>query len=339
MKLTGNTIVIGIIPNVQGLGGPASFNNKLATILEKRGVRVTYDLRDPELSAVLVIGGSRHLEQLRQVKQRGIRIVQRLNGMNWIHRKQFHGVRHYFRSEVNNWLLQTIRSRFADHIVYQSVFSRDWWERIYGKVNRSCGVDLAVYHPATGKAERSGELRVVVVEGNIKNGSELALANVLDALELYRKRSAEKPQVTIVGAVAEPVRLKLQQDRQILLNWAGVLNASAIIRLEQEQDLFFSAEVNPACPNSVIEALACGLPVAGFDSGALHELVDAESGMIVPYGTDIWKLQPAIPEPMVEAIIKQRQRLPVMGRNARQRAEALYGLDAMADAYMDALTG
>ena len=60
--------------------------------------------------------------------------------------------------------------------------------------------------------------------------------------------------------------------------------------------LLFSAEVNPPCPNSVIEALACGLPVVGFDTGSLSELVQGDAGRLVPYGADQWKLQkPDIP--------------------------------------------
>ena len=36
--------------------------------------------------------------------------------------------------------------------------------------------------------------------------------------------------------------------------------------------------------------MACGLPVVGFDTGALNELVIGDSGRIVAYGGDVWKL-------------------------------------------------
>ena len=38
---------IGIIPNVRGVGGPASFNEKLVSGLQKRGIEATYDLDTP----------------------------------------------------------------------------------------------------------------------------------------------------------------------------------------------------------------------------------------------------------------------------------------------------
>ncbi len=56
--------------------------------------------------------------------------------------------------------------------------------------------------------------------------------------------------------------------------------------LMRSSHLLFSAEVNPPCPNSVIEALACGLPVIGFDTGSLSEIVQGGAGRLVPYGRE-----------------------------------------------------
>ena len=39
---------------------------------------------------------------------------------------------------------------------------------------------------------------------------------------------------------------------------------------------------NKPCPNSVIEALASGVPVVGYNSGSLKELV-GNAGIILPY--------------------------------------------------------
>jgi len=105
----------------------------------------------------------------------------------------------------------------------------------------------------------------------------------------------------------------------------------------------YCAEVNPPCPNSVIEAMACGLPVIGFDSGALKELVSDDAGCIVPYGANPWKLETpdisVLAESAGQVLEKQNQFSPTgtMRAAARKRAEAEFGLDQMVDSYLKVL--
>ena len=86
-----------------------SFRARFTAGLEQRGIQVCTNLDDTPYDAVLVIGGTRDLLGLRQVRRRGVRIVQRLNGMNWIHRKRRTGLKHALRSEYGNLILNTIR--------------------------------------------------------------------------------------------------------------------------------------------------------------------------------------------------------------------------------------
>ena len=44
-------------------------------------------------------------------------------------------------------------------------------------------------------------------------------------------------------------------------------------------------------PDTVIEALACGLPVVAFNTGAVKELVQGESGKRDIFGANSWKLE------------------------------------------------
>jgi glycosyltransferase involved in cell wall biosynthesis len=85
----------------------------------------------------------------------------------------------------------------------------------------------------------------------------------------------------------------------------------------------YCAEVNPPCPNSVIEAMACGLPVIGFDSGALKELVSDDAGCIVPYGANPWKLETpdisALAESAGQVLEKQNQFSPTGGGKEARR--------------------
>ena len=67
---------------------------------------------------------------LLRARRRGVRIVQRLDGINWIHRRRRTGPRHFLRAEYGNLILSFIRSRVATHILYQSEFTRRWWNRM-----------------------------------------------------------------------------------------------------------------------------------------------------------------------------------------------------------------
>jgi glycosyltransferase involved in cell wall biosynthesis len=103
--------------------------------------------------------------------------------------------------------------------------------------------------------------------------------------------------------------------------------------------LLFSGDLNAACPNSVIEAMACGLPVLAFDTGALKELVATDAGRIVPYGGDAWKLDSPNISNLAEGAKEILGNQANFNSGARARAEAQFGLDQMVDAYIGAMSG
>jgi hypothetical protein len=139
-----------------------SFRYKLCTGLAARGIEVTHDLSDKPYQAVLVIGGTRQLGKLWRAHRQGIPVVQRLDGMNWLHRaagtpRFSTGLRHYIRAEYGNAILSFIRRHLADRLVYQSNFVHDWWNRVYGTTASPCsiiynGVDLVFIHPMAKQA-------------------------------------------------------------------------------------------------------------------------------------------------------------------------------------------
>src|SRR5574337_535119 len=122
---------ICIVPQVQGTGGMASFRLKFEQGLKTRGVDVTHDLND-KADAVLVIAGTRFLPDLKRARQRGIRVVQRLDGINWVQRVKWSGLKYSVRAEYGNFMLSLIRNRFTDRVIYQSQFIRNWWQDWYG---------------------------------------------------------------------------------------------------------------------------------------------------------------------------------------------------------------
>ncbi len=315
----------------------ASFRLKFEQGLTTRGIDVTYDL-SAKSDAVLVIAGTRFLPDLNRARRRGIRVVQRLDGVNWVQRVKWSGMKYSVRAEYGNFMLSLIRNRFADRVIYQSQFIRKWWEDWYGVANAPStviinGVDLSTYTPE-GESERpTDRYCMLLLEGSLARGLNSGLFHAVSVAE---KLSAKYPmEVVVAGTVDEATKRNLHS--KVSVKFLGTVPRAEIPKLARSSHLMYCAEVNPPCPNSVIEAMACGLPVIGFDSGALKELVSKEAGCIVPYGANPWKLETpdisALAQSAGEVLEKQNQ----FRAAARKRAEAKFGLDQMVESYLKVL--
>ena len=335
---------ICILPRLNSLGGPTSFQGRFKAGLAARGIRAHHDPADPNTDAVLVIAGTRHQQHLWRFKRRGVRIVQRLDGLNWVHQRRTTGLKHYLRSEWGNWLLSTIRRYFADRVVYQSNFVRQWWHTRYGQarsVSRVIynGVDLANFSPKGPGQPPADRLRLLVVEGSFGGGNDQGLWNAIHLAGEVQSLAGQPVELMVAGKVPADLQQAVQQASGVQLSWAGVLPREDIPQLDRSAHAFFSAEVNAPCPNAVIEALACGLPVLAFATGALPELLTDEAGALAPYGANSWQLEPADVHPLAAVALQVLQDQPRFRAGARARAEAAFGLDFMVEQYLDALLG
>ena len=333
---------ICIVPHQPGLGGPASFQARLIRVLTDRGYRVSHEILDPMNFAILVVGGTKNIHQLHQAQRAGVRIIQRLNGMNWVHRKRRTGIRHFLRAEVNNQILATIRE-IADGVVYQSDFSRAWWNRVRGEVQSvSCvvhnGVDLQEFSPEGVDNKPVDRYRILLVEGNLGGGYEQGLTTAVEMVKLLNRRLEKTTELTVVGKV--PAALKDNVNTEgITIDWKGVIPREEIPAIDRSAHMLFSADINAACPNSVIEAMACGLPVIGYDTGALKELVAGGSGEIAPYGSDVWQLRKPDIHALADAAQKVLLTQETYAANAREYAKAHFDIQRIADRYLEMLLG
>ncbi len=344
-----------IVPRVRGIGGMVSFRDRLKAVFERWGIQVTQELEDFPYQAVLVIGGTRQLLGLWKARQRGIPVVQRLDGMNWLHRlppapnRPRFSLRHILRAELANLNLALIRRRLATAIVYQSQFARQWWEQRYGSTpqpNRVIynGVDLSLFNPQGDHQRPSDRLRILMVEGSLGGGYEWGLRIAVRLVEEMRSLQAEWGrlyphgiELMIAGQVAEGLRQAWDQAAGNSIRWQGRVAPSEIPYLDRSAHLLYSADVHPACPNSVIEALACGLPVLAFETGSLPELLTTECGRVVPYGGDAWRLEEPDVRALAQAGVELALRQEAFRPAARARAEAVFNIEATAKAYAEVL--
>jgi len=333
---------IALLPKLSGLGGPTSFQQKIIKGFEENGIPVHFDPLDPKTKAVLVNGGSKHLFSIWKARNQGKKIVQRLDGMNWMHRKRDTGIRHYLRSEYGNWNLAFIRKNLANHIIYQSNFSKNWWESKYGPIKAESdviynGVDLDYYTPDGPHLRPNDHIRVLLVEGHFSGGHELGLLNAIRLVVHLSERFSQRIELMVVGDVPDILRMEIESVSNAWITWAGVLLPEHIPGFDRSSHFLFSADLNAACPNSVIEAIACGLPVVAYATGSLPEIIQEEAGKLADYGADYWKLEPADIPALSDAALKILQRLPYYRKQARLRAESIFSLKVMVERYAQIL--
>ncbi|MEK7682650.1 MAG: glycosyltransferase family 4 protein [Chloroflexota bacterium] len=330
-----------MVARLSGVAGPAAFQRRLVGGLQARGIGISFSLEDRPYDTLLIIGGTRRLGGVLRARRQGTRIVQRLDGINWMHRRTRTGLRHYLRAEANNLLMRLVRDRLAHRVVYQSEFARRWWEHRYGPAKASAtvvhnGVPLEIYSPDGGGQPPQDRTRLLMVEGNFAGGYELGLRTGLDLAERLAERLARPVELTIAGkARQEPSGAR----NGVRMDWRGVVDPDQIPALDRSAHMLLVGDLNPACPNAAIEAMACGLPVIAFETGALPELVTGDAGRLAAYGGDPWKLDPPDMEALVMAGLEVVNDQPRFRSGARARAEAAFGLDRMVDGYLQALAG
>ena len=333
---------ICVLPPLKGPGGPSTFQSKLRKGLAAQGINVHHNIRQPGTEALLVIAGTRRFGDLLYARLKGIRVIQRLDGMNWLHRRQPTGLRHYLRSERMNFQMAVIRRFFADAVVYQSGFTRDWWNTVYGSMRKPCsvihnGVDLNTFHPQGEEDLPKDLIRLLVVEGSFKGGHERDLYNAVEAASLISKELNGKVELMVVGNAPREMREHVALSHQASVRWMGLVPHEDIPALDRSAHLLFPAEINAACPNAVVEALASGLPVVSYATGSLPELVGEDGGAVVSYGADYWKLEAPDTATLAAAAVKVLAQREKFSASARERAEEMFGLDKMVESYKKVL--
>lgn len=141
-------------------------------------------------------------------------------------------------------------------------------------------IDLALFRP---RAPRVGEGVHLVVTRNLEALYDNASA--IRALALLRARFPEAV-LTIAGSGPEEGALRAlvaELGLQDAVHFAGILDRAGVAALYQQADLLLNPSLADNMPNSVLEAMASGVPVVSTAVGGVpYMLRDGETGLLVP---------------------------------------------------------
>lgn len=111
----------------------------------------------------------------------------------------------------------------------------------------------------------------------------------------------------------------------------GFVNDDVMLRLiYSAADVFVIPSTEENLPSSALEAMACSLPVVGFQAGGVPDLVEqGRTGLMVPVG-DVTAMAGAIRE-----LLLNPRAARDMGRAGRERVERELSVDTQAARYLD----
>ena len=311
-------------------GGPGSFQSRFENELKKVNWEVKYPDDKITPDVILVVGGTRKLAWLIWNKLKGVPIIYRMDGINWLHRKVQVTAKKWFQNEARNLINQIIRSFLADHVIYQSKFVASWWgsRGWFTNANSSVihnGVDINEFKPQKNIEKPTS---ILCVEGNL-DYSPYAIELLNEIQREFIVNSGFDSLILFGGFQDKTSRYKLDKS----IEYKGIVSREKLPSVYKNA-VYLSLDVNAACPNTVIEALASGTPVIGFDTGALKELVPKGAGEIVSYGSDPWELGfPSTPN-LYDAANKIRENWNSYSNEARLIAENKFDMVSILSKYI-----
>lgn len=222
------------------------------------------------------------------------------------------------------------RAAVAKAVVTVSQANADYIARTFGVPPSHiriipCGVDTERFQPggANGFMAETPLMVCVARQVAVKN-----LGLLLDACSLLAKRGT-KFRCVLVGD--GPCRTQLEEKRARLglgefVEMPGAMEQGEVLKWWRQATVGVLTSENEGMPVSLMEAAACGVPVAATAVGGVPELIeDGATGVLVP-SNDAGALAAALQRLLDEPDLRAR-----LGTAARQRAEEKFSVHRQVD--------
>ena len=260
---------------------------------------------------------------LRLAARRGIAVVVNQVGVGYA---AWAGAR---AEAVNRPLRRALHA--ADHVLYQSEFSKRSADRFLGEPTGAWevlynAVDVETFTPAP---EAPAGDPVLLLGGDQYESYKLELG-----LRTFVAIRSDYPnaRLLVTGRLAAPLaplveELGLGSSVELVGRYAQ-RDAPALLR---RAHVYLHPKVNDPCPSAVIEAMACGVPVVYAASGGTVELVGDDAGVGVAHPESWEREQPPSAEAMADALQRVLSDHARYGEAARQRAVERFALGPWLD--------
>ena len=250
-------------------------------------------------------------------RRRGARIVVNQDGV------AYPGWAGNRTDELNEPLRRVVGA--ADHVIYQSAFSKRSSDLFLGEARGSWeilpnAVDVERFTPGVPPADGP----VVLLGGDQTQAYRVELA-----LETFRDVLAAHPGARLLVSgrlVSDPAPTLRRLGLEDAVDFTGAYTQADAPDVFRRAHVLLHTKVNDPCPTVVIEAMACGVPVAYAASGGTVELVGDEGGVGVPHPDGFERDEPPSAEQLAAAVLTVLADRERLAAGARRRAVERFAL-------------
>ena len=252
------------------------------------------------------------------VRRRGIPLVVNQDGVGY---PGWAGAR---TDEVNRPLRRALLA--ADHVLYQSEFSKRSADRFLGEPSGGWeilpnAVDIERFVPA-GDPPDDGP--VLLLGGDQTQAYRVELA--LRTLRVLHSTHPDARLLVTGRVVVDPAPLIAELGLRAHVELLGEYDQHDAPSVLRRAHVLLHTKMQDPCPTLVLEAMACGLPIAYAASGGTVELVGDAAGVGVPHLATWEREVPPDPEAMAEAVDRVLGDLRTYSAAARARAVGRFAL-------------
>lgn len=242
---------------------------------------------------------------------------------------------------------QWLRRFYRPFVTHYVALSRELERYVTAKVGTPKELVVQIYNGVDAQRFRPSTVNCRAIEGCPFRGADVWVVGTVGRMQVV------KDQLTLARAFiralqidpSQRARLRLamvgegplRAQAQSLIDQAGMANLcwlpgerNDIPEVLRSFDCFVLPSLGEGISNTILEAMACGLPVIATDVGGNSELVESGlTGELVPS---------ADPEALAQCILahaRQPEAACAAGRAGRARVEQLFSLDAMVTRYKD----
>lgn len=311
---------------IKDIGGTSTFAYQFSQAMQKRGYTINH-IFSWDFDVLFIIADCSLMYPL-FAKLFGKKIVQRLDG---IYHPAVAGKKYW----LYNLKMKIIHRYFADTVIYQSQFSKESCELFLGKTRATStiiynGVDTTIFTPNRNK-DWHEPIRLITY------AQFRRFDQIVPLIEAAKLLDPRRYHLKIYGSYSPQITEKLKNiPSHITLK--GKIPHSELPQIINHAHIFLFSDQS-ACPNAVLEALACGLPVVAYNRGSIPELVKSGyNGKVVnlkehsPFHIT-FPFDQAAYQDFAHSIEELQKTLPESSLAARQSANEHFSQDVTLDTY------